>query len=126
MVSPLEAQIKKQVASAFKGRLLKGVIRRVGTSSINEYGDLVPGAATTFLFEGIRDTFTLEFAQAAGVLVTDAKILVLLGSVQPVTELVPDDQIRLRSEWFQLRKKVEADPAGATQAWAGFEIEDPT
>lgn len=126
MVSPLESQIKKQVARAFRGQLLTCALRRASPASLNSYGDPVLGAAETFSFDGIRDSFSLEFALAAGVPVTDARLLVILGSLDPVTLPRQDDQVMVRSQWFQLRKQVAADPAGATQDWAGFEIEDPT
>ncbi|MDO8614623.1 MAG: hypothetical protein Q7T33_02665 [Dehalococcoidia bacterium] len=126
MASLLETEVKRRVADAFRGRLLTGTLRRAGPASLNSFGDPVAGAAQEFTFEGIRDSFTLRFAEAAGVPVTDAKILVLLGSLSPATDPQQDDQVLLRGQWFQLRRKVSADPAGATQEWAGFEIEDPT
>ena len=86
----------------------------------------VPGAATTYAFEGIRDSFSLQFAAAAGIPVTDAKILILLGSLKPATDPQQDDQVRVRAQWFQLRQLTSADPAAATQEWAGFAIPDPT
>lgn len=124
MASPLESAIRKQVAQGFKGKLLTCTLRRVETSAVDGYGDPVAGAASTYAFDGIRDTFTLAFAQAAGVPVTDAKILIILGSLAAAPQ--QDDQVKVRGQWFQLRRVVEADPAAATQAWAAFEIPDPS
>lgn len=126
MASPLESLIKKQVAAALRGKLLTCTLRRAGSTSLDSLGDPVPGAASSFSFDGIRDSFSLAFAQAAGVPVTDARILIVLGSLSPATSPLQDDQVKIRSQWFQLRSKVAADPAGATEDWAGFEIEDPT
>lgn len=125
MVSPLDSAVRDAVATAFAGQLLTCTLRRLGApSSVNEFGDPVPGAAQTWTFDGIRDTFTLQFAQAAGVPVTDAKVLIILGSL--ATDPQQDDQVKIRSQWLQLRKQVSADPANATQEWAAFEIDDPT
>ncbi len=126
MASPLESQIRRQVAAGLKGRLLAGTLRRVASAALDSAGDPVPGAASTFTFDGIRDTFTLQFAEAAGVPVTDARILIVHGSLKPATRPRQDDQVKIRDQWFQLRRQVAADPADATSEWAGFEIEDPT
>ena len=126
MVSLLESSIRKQVASAFAGKLLTCTLRRASPASLDSFGDPVLGAALSFTFSGIRDSFRLEFALAAGIPVTDAKILIILGSITPAASPRQDDQVKIRDQWFQLRKKVSADPAGATEDWAGFEIEDPT
>lgn len=126
MVSLIEAAVRAQVASAFAGQLLRCTLRRAAPASLDANGDPVPAAAQTFTFEGIRDTFSLQFAQAAGVPVTDARILFILGSIKPATDPRQDDQVKVRAQWFQLRRMVAADPAAATQDWAGFEIPDPT
>lgn len=123
MVSPLQSQIKKQIAQGFKGRLLACVLRKEVPGPPDEYGDATPGTVTDYAYEGIRDTFTLQFAEAAGVPVTDAKLLVLMGSIKPATTPGQDDKVKVRDEWFQLRRKVAADPAGASETWAGFQIE---
>lgn len=126
MVSLLESAIRAQVAQAFAGQLIRCTLRRVAKASLDASGDPVAGAATTYSFEGIRDTFTLAFAQAAGVPVTDARILFILGSIKPATSPRQDDQVKVRDQWFQLRRQVGGDPANATEDWAGFTIEDPT
>ena len=126
MVSPLDSLIRRQVASALRGKLLPCTLRRAGVPSLDSNGDPVLGTPTTYSFEGLRDRFTLQFAQAAGVPVTDAKILVILGSIAPATSPAQDDKVKIRDQWFQLRAKVAADPANATEEWAGYEIGDPT
>lgn len=128
MASPLSSAIKKQVASALKGQLLTCTLRRNAISGVDDYGVPVAGSASTWTFDGFRDKFTLEFAQAAGVPVTDARILVVRGSagIADALPLQQDDQVLIRDQWLQLRKKVAHDPADATEEWAGFEITDPT
>lgn len=126
MTSLLETTVRQHIAAGFAGRLLRGTLRRVAKSSLDSSGDVVAGAVSTFTFEGIRDTFSLQFAQTAGVPVTDAKILFILGLIKPQTDPRQDDQVKIRNEWFQLRKMVSVDPAEASQEWAGFKIKDPT
>lgn len=124
MASLLESQIRKTVASAFHGRLLTGTLRHVSVASLDAFGDPVPGTVTTSTFDGIVDSFSAEFATAAGIPVTDARILIIAGSLS--TTPVKDDQVKIRDQWFQLRQEVQRDPALATHTFAGFEIADPT
>lgn len=124
MVSLLESAIKKQVASAFAGRLLDCTLRRVASSSVDARGDLVPGAATLWAFDGIVDSFSAVFAAQAGIPVTDVRVLIIAGSLATVPR--QDDQVKVRDQWYQLRRLVERDPAGATYVFAGYAIEDPT
>lgn len=124
MASLLESALKAQVASALAGQLLTCTLRRVASTTVDSKGDPVPGAATTFTFDGFDDDFRLEFAQAAGVPVTDRRITVISGSLSTTPQ--QDDQVKIRSRWYQLRRRVASDPAGAHEEWAGFEIEDPT
>ena len=124
MVSPLESAIKKQVATALKGQLLTCTLRRVATSSVNSYGDPVPGAASTWAFDGIVDKFNAAFARQAGIKVTDVRVLIIAGSLATTPQ--QDDQVKVRTEWYQLRDLVERDPAGATYTYSGFKISDPT
>ncbi len=124
MVSQLESAIRAQVATAFEGQLMTGTLRRVASTTVDEFGDPVSGTASTWTFDGIVDTFSAQFAQAAGIPITDAKILIIAGSL--ATTAVKDDTVQIRSVWYQLRQKVEQDPADATVVFAGFEIDDPT
>lgn len=124
MVSPLESAIKKQVAVAFKGKLLTCTLRRITTSSVDSYGDPVPGAATTWAFDGIVDKFNAAFAKQAGIQTTDVRILIIAGSLTTTPQ--QDDQIKVRTEWYQLRDLIERDPANATYIYSGFKITDPT
>lgn len=79
---------------------------------------------TTYSFDGFRDTFSAMFAAQAGIPVTDARILIIAGSLT-VTP-VKDDQVKVGGDWFQLRQLTARDPAGATFEFAGFQIADPT
>jgi len=124
LASLLESAIKAQVASAFRGRLLPGTLRRVPYSSVDALGDPTPGAPQTWSFDGIVDSFSAFFAAQAGIPATDSRILIIAGSL--ATPPQKDDQVKLRGKWYQLRRLVEQDPAGATYIFSGYEIEDPT
>ena len=124
MTSLLESKIKNTVASAFAGKLLTGTLRRVSSSTVDSYGDNVAaGAAATYGFDGMVDTFDSRFLPE-GVKVTDARILIIAGSLSVVPQ--EDDQLKVRDQWYQMRRITERDPAGATYVLAAFEIEDPT
>lgn len=124
MASLLESEIRRQVASAFSGRLLTCTLRRIASATLDAAGDPVPGSPTTWSFDGIVDTFSAMFAALAGIPVTDVRILVIAGSL--ATTPRQGDQVKVRDEWFQLRRIVERDPANATYVFAGFRIDDPT
>lgn len=127
MASPLESQIRKQVASALRGKLLTGTIRRVGAAVLDANGDPVPGAASTYTFEGIRESYSAVYRSQAGIPAEDVQFLVLIGSVKPATEPRQGDQIKMsNTAWHQVREIPEVDPAGATAKAQCYEIEDPT
>lgn len=120
MASPLDSAVRKQVAAAFRGRLLRCTLRRATASSQNAYGDVVPGTPVDYPFDGIVDTFSAFFASAAGIPATDVRVLIIAGSL--AVEPVVDDKVRVRSDWYQLRRLVERDPANATYIFSGFKV----
>jgi|GEM_PF-3475244 len=121
MSSPLE-QIASAVASGFKGQLMTGTIRRETIGSLDENGDPVV-TSQDYAFEGIRDNFSAQYAAAAGVPVTDARILIIAG----LCPIVPsqDDKIKISGAWYQVRRVTSIDPANATYTLAGFAIATP-
>ncbi len=124
MASLLESAVRKQVTQAFKGKLLSGTLRRVASTAVDSYGDPVPGAATTWSFDGIVDKFSAAFAAQAGIRTTDVRVLIIAGSLSTTPQ--QDDQVKVRDDWYQLRDLVERDPANATYIYSAFTIEDPT
>lgn len=124
MASLLESKIKDQVAAAFKGQLLTGTLRRVVSTSLDSLGDPVPGTATTYSFDGIRESFSAAYAAQAGIPITDVKILVIAGSLSVNPK--KDDQIKIEGQWHTVREVLGVDPAGATFELQAYEIEDPT
>lgn len=128
MASLLVSEIKKRIASGFKGRLTTGVIRREAVASINSYGDKVAGPVSNFTFEGIRQNFTALYKSQALIPDTDVSILVLLGSVKPAMSPIQSDKIYLNApwlKWHQVRRILEVDPAGASMLLQCYEIKAP-
>jgi hypothetical protein len=124
VVSQLEGALKKQVAASFKGKLLKGTIRRE-VPSLNSLGDPVNGTPITASFEGIRESFS-DASILAGIPETDVAILVLLGT----TTIVPqqDDLIFIGkpfNKWHKTRRVMAIDPAGATCRLQAYEVPAP-
>lgn len=125
----LEGALKAQIAKSFKGKLTLGTIRREVTTAVDSKGDVTPVTPTTFVFEGIRDSFSLFTKANSGIPETDVAILVLLGSVKPVTLPVKDDKIYLKApwnNWYQVRRVLEIDPAGASCKLQCYSIPVPT
>lgn len=123
MASLLESALASQVASALAGQLLTCTLRRVASTAVDGAGDPVPGTASTWSFDGIVDTFSAMFAAQAGIPVTDVRVLIIAGSLATTPQ--QDDQVKVRDEWYQLRRLVERDPANATYVFSGFRIDDP-
>lgn len=123
MASPLDT-IKSAIASGMRGKLRSGTLWRRGTAAgVDSLGDAVPGAASSFSFEGIRSNYDAAYRVAAGIPETDAKILIIAGS----TTATPtrDDVIYIDGEWWQVRDWKQ-DPAGATYACQSFQIAQPS
>ena len=131
MASYLDTFIRKEVAKAFKGQLVPGVLFREVPTSVNTAGDPVPGPdPLTYAVQGIRDSFRAAFAATAGIPVTDVRILLILGLIIPTTTPVKDDKIRMRGDdgtqkWHQVRAVLTVDPANAHIVLQCFEIAEP-
>jgi len=122
MASPLESEVRNAVAAGFKGLLLTGTIRRETVLSLSAEGDPIT-SFVDYTFEGIRDSFSAWFIASSGIQATDSRILIIAG----LCPIVPtqDDKIKIGGSWFQVRRVVEIDPAGATYTLAGFAIPAP-
>ncbi|RVC47583.1 hypothetical protein EN781_00150 [Mesorhizobium sp. M4A.F.Ca.ET.090.04.2.1] len=125
MASQLEAQLAKTIAKAFKGKLLKGTLRREVPGTGNDsFGDPNSGSVATYPFEGIREDYTATFRAQAGIPSTDVRVLIIAGSIGTAPK--QDDQVLIRSAWHKVRAIESIDPANATYALQCFEIRDQT
>ena len=75
------SSIRDAVAQGFRGQLLSCTLRRATVTSRDANGDPVATAFRDYPFDGIRETFNAAFAAAAGIPVTDVKILIIAGSL---------------------------------------------
>lgn len=132
MASALEGLnnlVRREIAKGFRNQLVKGKLRREVKSSVDEFGDPVPGSVEEYDFEGIRDSFSLTFAALAGIPTTDVRILIIAGLLNTTPQ--QDDKIRIRGtdgteKWYQVRALIAVDPALAHYQLQCFEIPDPT
>ncbi len=124
MASPLDT-IRTAIASGFKGQLRTGTLRRPGYSSgVDSFGDPIPGTATTYECQGIREDYTALYKAEAGIPDEDVRILLIGGLVS--VEPVQGDQIFIESKWHEVRRVESIDPAAASYTLQCFEIRDPT
>lgn len=119
MVSFLEGQLKNAIATGFKSRLLIGTLTRETSSTVNSYGDPVPGAPATYTVEGFIDEYSDIYRAQAGIPEGDSKVILILGNCE--TEPKKDDQITF-TNWPSMKvRKVKIDPARATAECQSFE-----
>lgn len=124
MPSFLENQIRNEIAKGFKGRLLKGVLRRATNSgTVDSRGDPTLRTYTTYNMEGFVDVYTAFYKAQAGIPASDVKILIIAGSLS--IEPRKDDQVQFRGTWYQVRQ-LGTDPGIATWELQSFKIPDPT
>ena len=80
MVSFLENKLRNAIAAGFKGKLLIGSIKRTVSSSVDEYGDPIPGTPEVFRVEGFVDNYSDIYRAQAGIPETDSKVVIILGN----------------------------------------------
>lgn len=126
MASFLDTQLAAVVASAFKGQLSDGSLRKeTFTSRDSATGDPSGSSVVIHPFNGIRDSFNASFAAQAGIPITDVRVLVILGSLPSGILPSKDDKVFILGEWFQVRQIVEVDPANATMTLQCVRIAAP-
>ncbi len=122
MASLLPTEIASIVASAFKGKLVTGTLRRDVAAGVDAKGDPVPASAVTYTVEGIRDNFSAYYMSVNGINQTDVRILLIMNLIKPATTPLKDDQIYMYGEWYKVRRIVEVDPARASITMACFRM----
>lgn len=123
MASLLETKLRKEIGKAFKGKLLKGTLRRVPkTFTLDANRDPIPDPAITFTLEGIADKASSFWIEKVGVPEATSRLTIIADSL--ATTPVQGDQIKLRSQWYAVLKTI-TDPAIAAWEIAAVEIADP-
>jgi hypothetical protein len=136
MTSFLAGPLAKQIARAFKGRLLVGTLYRDAPSTLDAYGDPVnaSGDFLDYTFTGMRESFDARYRAQALIPETDVKIMILIASLRPITTITQNDQAsrislldRLSNVmfWYQVRRVLEIDPASATAILQCYQIPSP-
>lgn len=132
MPSLLAGSLRKQIAAGFKGKLLRGTIRRDTAGGLDSLGDPVALTTATFTFEGIREDFSAVYKERAGIPYEDVKILMIAGLIKPATAPRKDDYVNLpdpingnAARWHRVRKVLAIDPATASHQLQCFPCEAP-
>lgn len=130
MTSFLEGPLKKAIAAGFRGNLTKGTIYVEEFDSLDDYGDPQSSGSASYPFEGTRDNFDAYYAQQANIPQTDVKIMIILGltpaNISPDPTLAQRYKINIKGQWYQVRRVMNIDPAGATATVQAYQINDPT
>jgi hypothetical protein len=117
-MSILDGSIRKAIGAAFKGQLRTGALTRQTQGSVDEYGDPIPGAPEEFAVEGFVSNYDEAYRAAAGIPLTDVKVVLILENCE--TQPLKDD-IAQFSDWgsFKLRN-VRLDPDKASAVCQAF------
>lgn len=124
----LEGRLASAIFAGFKGKLLKGTLRRevnAESAGLNDLGDPIAMSPITFKCEGYVDSKTDRFLKTAGIPHLDATVYVFAKSLVPATEPQKRDQVLMGGQWYDVHA-IQNDPATAMHALGCSEIQDPT
>lgn len=126
--SLLEGGIAKAIFAGFKGKLLKGTLRRSGVAAsggLDARGDPIVGEPETWGCEGFVDNYSAFTRAQAGIPETDLKVCIFASSLPAGVQPRREDKVLMRAKWYQLRD-VGADPAQALWECQAFEVAAPS
>lgn len=124
----LDGQIAAAIYAGFKGKLLKGQLRRVTVSEsggLDDLGDPLARSISYFPFEGFDDGYDAAYMARAGIPIGDSKVSAFAKSLG--TRPQKDDKLELpkgSGTWYQVRK-VDSDPATALWVCQSYSIPPP-
>lgn len=114
------SQMRAKIAKAFKDKLIDGVLTRTVSTSVNEYGDPVPGSVQSFNVHGCVDNYSSYYRQQAGIPDDDFKIILIAGLCE--TAPLKNDIISFPNfPDFQIRE-IMTDPALAHYECQSFKV----
>lgn len=132
MASLFEGALASAIYAGFKGKLLKGVLRREtasGSAGLDSLGDPLATVVETWACQGFTDLYSAFYRSQAGIPDTDLKANIFAKSLAGGVVPTKDDQVKFTvsgvATWYQVRK-VDVDPATALWVCQAFEIADPT
>lgn len=126
----LDGDLADSIYRGFKGKLLKGVLRRIEqptSGALDAHGDRIDASPIDQACEGFTEAYDAAYRQRAGIPATDLKVCIFAASLKG---LVPRQDFKVRldrkrgSQWYQLRGAA-TDPAEALWVCQAFEIEAP-
>ncbi len=127
----LDGQLAAAVYAGFKGKLLKGTLRRevLGDSGgLDEFGDPIAPTPQTWGLQGFTDNYSDFFRASSGIPTTDLRVSVFAKSLPAGVRPQKDDKVSLAqagvTTWYQLRR-VTTDPATALWTCQSFVCEAP-
>lgn len=122
----LSGGLAQSIYEGFKGKLLKGELRRYGGAvTLDSHGDPGPASYEAWTIEGYEDNYSAFFRSNAGIPDTDFKLCFFAASADPAG-LVPqeNDVANLGRGWASVRKAA-TDPAQALWECQSFRIKAP-
>ena len=127
----LDHDLAKAIYAGFKGKLLKGVLRKMVapvSGGQDRYGDPIGAEPALLDIEGFDEAYSAMFRAQAGIPDSDVKVNIFAQSIPGVTPS-KDDTVKLVragvATWYQIRR-VDRDPATALWTCQSFEIPEPT
>lgn len=114
MASLLEGQLKRQVANAFRGKLLRGKGYKMTSTATDANGDPVASVVSSYNVEGSIDKYSTYTQTALQIPDTDMQVILIAGLC--AAEPVEGDLLFLRGKWWVLGKR-DTDPAEATHTF---------
>lgn len=115
MAGLLDGQIADAIYAGFKGKLLKGKLRRRAvdeTEGLDGLGDPKHIVETDYTCQGFVDNYSEFFRTSFGVPDTDLKVSIFAKSLPAGVRPTKDDLVQFQSIWYQL-KTITTDPATA-------------
>jgi len=123
-------QIAKDVYAGFKGKLLKGTLRRVAADSaagLDKLGDPRDTLPTEWPCQGFVDSYSDRFRPKDGISSTDAKVCIFARSLPAGVRPLKDDIVEMPAGTaYQLGDDIKTDPATALWECAGTLVQAAT
>lgn len=122
--------LAKAVFSGFKGKLLTGTLRRdTPSATLDENGDPDSYDPTTWAVQGFTDGYSDSFRMKAGIPIEDVKVCIFGASLPAGIRPKKDDRVSLTfkgvTTWYQLRGRVDTDPAQALWECQAYVCPEP-
>lgn len=114
----LDGAIKGAIANGFRGKLLKGTLRKVTATGRAANGDPIT-TTTDYACQGFIENYDAFFRAQAGIPDDDTKIVLIAGLCGAIPSV--GDKIVFSGGTWQARK-FATDPAGATFELQSFRV----